>query len=165
MKATASIAVTLLWTAGCMTHFVSGPARNEIAGRPVAVATPTCSTPAMLFDCRHVGAVRDYLADYLRLNRLPPARGEPASLQATVRIFEDKNVVAVELAVSGATGLAFRAQAQGDTLLRALVRLETLLADRADFAGRIVTREDVTKALSEVGRKELSAEKNTFTYR
>jgi hypothetical protein len=156
--------VGLVLTAGCMTRFITGPGRNAIPSRTVVVELAGCETRRDLFDCRSLPAVGAYLGDYLKLNGLAPAPSGSDGARARLRVFEDRGVVAVEVSLVVPQGLAWRAEAQGDTLLRSLVRLEDLLHTEASFRERFLTA-DVQKRLEALGRKELSADKNTFTYR
>ena len=156
--------LTLLGT-GCTTRFLTGPARHAVTAGQVAIRDGGCTIAASLFDCRSAPAVAAYLGDYLKLNGLSPSPTPRDQATATVRIFEDKNLVVIQVTLTTVSGLVWQAEAQGDTLLRALVRLEGLLADHASFAGRLITHPDVMKMLGRLGRQELSAEKTTFTYR
>ena len=159
---TSVLAALLL--AGCMTRFITGPARDVKLGA-ITVTVDRCTTAAATFDCRSAPAVADYLRDYFKLNGVPAPTGAGPTATAKLRISEDNGAVAAEVEVATGTGLAWRAEAYGDTLLRALVRLEDSLAARAGMKTRFLTAPDVGEPLRQLGRKEVSAEKNSFTYK
>ena len=160
-----ALAVLATLSAGCMTRFLTGPARHAVTAGQVAVRDGGCTIAAALFDCRSAPAVATYLGDYFKLNGLSPSGAPRDQTTATFRIFEDRRVVVIQVTLTTISGLIWQAEAQGDTLLRALVRLEGLLAGHASFRARLITHDDVMKVLKELGRQELSAEKTSFTYR
>lgn len=161
------LSAILLLAGGCMTRFFPGAARDlPLTGKEVSVRVSACQTPASLFDCKHAPAVGVYLADYLKLNGLRPAAAAGAdALTATADVAEDRGVVQITLRLASKAGSIWRAEAQGDTMLRALVRLEELLEEAVGFKERLVTHADIPKRLRLLGRSELSAEKTGFTYR
>jgi hypothetical protein len=157
------VCVVAFFVTSCMAHFYEGPV-NPHAVVQVNVVAGACTTPAKLFDCKDQSSVGVYLVDYFKQNGVAAGKGATVA-RATYRIFEDRNVVAVEVVLEVAGGLVWRADAKGDTLLRALIRLETLLASEVEFKARILTSADLRKAMEAVGRKEVSATSTGFVYR
>jgi hypothetical protein len=157
-----SLAIAL---AGCMTRFSFGPAATAVPERRVSVRIDGCRTPPELFDCASAPAVGVYLQDYFKLNGIAPPEKPAAGTVAAARIFERTGVVAVAVTLSAPSGIVWSAEAEGDTLLRALVRLEALLADRASLRSRLLTHPKLDDRVKELGRSEVSAERNRFTYR
>lgn len=162
---TRSLALLAIALAGCMTRFFFGPAATAVPERRVSVRIDGCKTPPDLFDCASAPAVAVYLQDYFKLNGLAPPDKPGAGTVAAARIVERTGVVAVEVTLLAPSGMVWRAEAEGDTLLRALLRLEALLADRASLKKRLLTHPRLDDRVKELGRSEVSAERNRFTYR
>ena len=145
---------------GCMTQFQAGPAFKS-APKQAQVVITRCDTRADLFDCKTAPAVQLFVGDYLAFNGV--AAGGKNEL--AIHITEDRNVVALKLNLRTTAGLAWSAEAQGDTMMRALVRLEMVLAETASYGERYVTHEDLRSRMEKAKRKHLAADKNTFEYR
>jgi hypothetical protein len=151
-------------SSGCMSKFFPGP----VAGSPpkeITVEVARCETPAALFDCATMPAVALFLKDYFDLNGIKPAAKPDGSAKLRVDVREDTNVVAIRATLTTAQGVVWETEAQGDTMLRALVRLELVLEEQAAFRQRYLTHDDLRGRIQKVGRKHLSAAKNRFEYR
>lgn len=149
--------------AGCMSQFTAGP---QAATRPaeVKVEAASCDTRADLFDCKTLPAVVLFVADYFKLNGLAPAT-KPDAATLKLRATEDHNVVALRATLTSAAGEIWSTEAQGDTMLRALVRLELILEAQAGFKERYLTSDDTNARVRKSGRTRLTAAKNEFEYK
>lgn len=149
-----------LASAGCMTQFQAGPAFKSAPTKAQVVVTK-CDTRVELFDCKTTPAVQAFVTDYLSFNGI----GAGAEGKLSIHVTEDRNVVALKMTLQTSAGLVWSAEAQGDTMMRALVRLEMVLGENAGYGERYVTHDDLRSRLEKANRKHLAADKNTFEYR